>query len=85
MSPPDQSRLKRARHPMPADVQAALEQHGLSADYAARPAYQQNDYLGWIGQAKRPATRQKRLTQMLDELRRGGVYMKMDHPPSRRD
>ena len=64
---------------------AALEQHGLTADNAARPAYQQNDYRGCIERAKRPATPQKQLTQMLDELRRGGVYMRMDHPPSRRD
>ena len=51
-------------------------------DYRARPAYQQNDYLGWIAQAKRADTRLRRIEQMLDELERGGVYMKMDHPPS---
>ncbi|HSH04861.1 MAG TPA: YdeI/OmpD-associated family protein, partial [Anaerolineae bacterium] len=45
---------------------------------------QQNDYLGWINRAKRPATKQKRLNQMLDELEQGGVYMKMDHPPSKK-
>ena len=51
-------------------------------DYRARPAYQQNDYLGWIEQAKLPATKAKRLAQMLDELEAGGVYMKMKHPAS---
>ncbi|MBZ9748039.1 YdeI/OmpD-associated family protein [Mesorhizobium sp. CO1-1-7] len=33
--------------------------------------------MGWIGRAKRPDTRRKRLDQMLDELERGGVYMNM--------
>ncbi|WP_367281804.1 YdeI/OmpD-associated family protein [Ilumatobacter sp.] len=67
---------------MPPDVLAELEARDLVEDYRARPAYQQNDYLGWIERAKRPETRRKRLDQMLDELEAGGVYMKMDHPPS---
>lgn len=62
---------------MPNDIRAALDQNGLSAVYAARPDYQKNDYLGWIAKAKREETRAKRLNQMLDELRGGGVYMKM--------
>lgn len=69
---------------MPADVQAELEAAGLVDDYAARPFYQRNDYLAWIARAKRDETRQSRLAQMLDELARGGIYMKMDHPPSRK-
>ncbi len=69
---------------MPADVRADLDAAGLADDYAARPWYQRNDYLAWIGRAKRPETRRKRIAQMLDELREGGVYMGMDHPPSRR-
>lgn len=67
---------------MPAEVRARLESRGVTGDYAARPAYQRNDYLGWIARAKRPETRAKRIEQMLDELERGGVYMRMDHPPS---
>jgi uncharacterized protein YdeI (YjbR/CyaY-like superfamily) len=51
----------------------------LRAAYDARPPYQQNDYIGWITEAKRPATRAARLTQMLEELRGGGVYMKMPY------
>lgn len=54
------------------------------ADYDRRPAYQRNDYLGWIARAASSATRQKRLSQMLDELARGGVYMRMQHAPSRK-
>ena len=71
------SRLKRALNEMPDDIASRLESDGLLAAYRARPAYQQNDYLGWIGRAKRPDTRTKRLDQMLAELRLGGVYMKM--------
>jgi len=52
--------------------------------YEERPSYQRNDYLGWIDRAKQPATRRKRLDQMLAELDEGGVCMKMDHPPSAR-
>lgn len=69
--------LKRARHPMPAFVRTALNDEGLMDAYKARPAYQKNDYLGWIKEAKQEATRQKRLAQMLSELKDGKKYMKM--------
>jgi uncharacterized protein YdeI (YjbR/CyaY-like superfamily) len=69
--------LKRSLNPMPDDVRVALAERGLMATYGARPDYQKNDYLGWIVRAKRPETRKRRLDQMLDELRRGGVYMNM--------
>lgn len=69
--------LKRVLNPMPDLIRAALAERGLTTAYDARPDYQRNDYLGWIGRAKRPDTRQKRLDQMLDELQRGGVYMNM--------
>ena len=80
----DFSRLKRQRHPMPRFVTQALNERGLMAAYKARPAYQQNDYIGWINQAKRQETKQKRLLQMLDELEVGGVYMNMEHAASRK-
>ena len=59
----------------------------LNTWFRSRPPYQQNDYLGWINRAKRPETKEKRLNQMLDELARGDVYMKMAYKPSdpRRD
>ena len=76
--------MVRPRHPMPPDVQAMLDERGVADDYRARPAYQRNDYLGWIAHAKRSDTRRRRIEQMIDELERGGVYMKMDHPPSRK-
>lgn len=79
------SNLQRKRHPMPESVKQALIENNVLEDYYDRPAYQQNDYLGWIARAKQDATRAKRLNQMIDELKRGGVYMKMDHPASRKD
>lgn len=69
--------LTRPLNPMPADIAARLEAAHLRPAYDARPAFQRNDYLGWIGGAKRPGTREKRIAQMLDELRDGGLYMKM--------
>ncbi|MHC1781290.1 MAG: YdeI/OmpD-associated family protein [Anaerolineaceae bacterium] len=77
MTEMDISRLKRPVYPMPDDIRAALEERGLMERYHARPAYQQNDYIGWISRAKQPATRRKRLDQMLEELAGGGKYMNM--------
>ena len=80
----DFSNLERPRYPMPDFVKQALEQRGLLDDYCRRPAYQQNDYLSWIDRAKRQETKEKRLNQMLEELEIGGIYMNMDHQPSRK-
>lgn len=77
----DFTKLKRKRQAMPADVRTALTQRSVMAQYKLRPPYQQNDYLAWIGRAVRPATRQKRLEQMLNELERGNVYMNMKWKP----
>jgi hypothetical protein len=77
------SRLRRPRHPVPGFVRAALISRKLTEAYQARPPYQRNDYIGWIMRAKLPATKDKRLAQMLDELERGGVYMKMAYLPKR--
>lgn len=71
------STLKRELHPMPPFVRKALASAGLIGKYEARPPYQQNDYIGWISRAVRDETKQKRLNQMLEELKAGGVYMKM--------
>lgn len=75
---------KRERHPMPDFALNALESENLFDAYNSRPPYQQNDYIGWISSAKRPETRAARLSQMLDELRRGDVYMKMPYHPTNR-
>jgi uncharacterized protein YdeI (YjbR/CyaY-like superfamily) len=74
--------LKRPRYPMPDFIKNALDERGLMEAYRERPAYQQNDYIGWIMGAKRQETRESRLRQMLDELERGGVYMNMKHAAS---
>ena len=66
---------------MPDFIRDALDQHGLMDAYRSRPPYQQNDYIGWVQRAKLEATRQKRLDQMLDELKKGNVYMKMKWNP----
>jgi uncharacterized protein YdeI (YjbR/CyaY-like superfamily) len=78
----DSSTLKRPLHAMPDFVRNALDERGLMTAYRERPSYQQNDYIGWINQAKRRETQEKRLNQMLDELEIGGVYMNMKHPGS---
>ena len=77
--------VARATNEMPSDIMETLIEEDLVADYERRPRYQRNDYLGWIGRAKRPETRRQRVDQMIAELRRGGVYMKMSHPASARD
>ena len=78
----DFSGLKRQQHPMPEFVCHALNERGLMGAYKDRPAYPQNDYIGWICRAKRQETKDKRLSQMLDELEAGGIYMNMKHAAS---
>lgn len=73
------TRLKRPRHPMPTFVSDALLECGLMKAYRSRPAYQQNDYIGWITRARRKETQEKRLAQMLEELERASKYMKMPY------
>ena len=74
-----QRRSTRPRLPMPPFVGAALTQRALMAAYRSRPPYQQNDYIGWITRARQPATRQRRLEQMLAELASGDAYMRMPY------
>ena len=81
MTRPDYSGLKRKRHPMPPFVMDALVAAKVREDYLSRPAYQQNDYVGWITRAKQEATRQRRLDQMIRELKNGRLYMKMKYNP----
>ena len=77
------SKLSRPIHPLPDFVRDALDKFDLWDEYRARPAYQQNDYIGWINRAKRFETKRRRLDQMLDELKRGDVYMNMNCKPKR--
>jgi PhnB protein len=73
----DSSKLTRQVYDMLDYVAVALDKSGLWERYHARPPYQQNDYIGWITQAKREETRHSRLAQTLDELRCGTEYMGM--------
>jgi uncharacterized protein YdeI (YjbR/CyaY-like superfamily) len=78
---PNFSRLNRPHFPMPDFVKEALIARGLTEAYHRRPAYQQNDYIGWITRAKQKETREKRLHQMLEELEAGERYMNMPYRP----
>lgn len=71
--------LSRKRNPTPKFVMDHLWRSGQMKNYLARPPYQQNDYVGWIVRAKKDETKQKRLNQMIDELKKGDKYMKMDY------
>lgn len=71
--------VKRERFSMPDYIAEALRMSSLTEQYNARPPYQRNDYIGWITAAKQEATQQKRLSQMLEELQSGDVYMKMPY------
>jgi uncharacterized protein YdeI (YjbR/CyaY-like superfamily) len=66
---------------MPDLIRDAINARGLMDAYRSRPPYQQNDYIGWITRGKREATKQKRLNQMLDELKGGKLYMNMKWRP----
>lgn len=67
----------RKRYAVPTSVKTVLVQSGLMSAYKERPPYQRNDYLMWIGHAKQEITKRRRLDQMLAELKKGDVYMKM--------
>ena len=71
--------LRRPVYPMPEFVRDALVEENLMDAYQNRPPYQRNDYIGWITRAKRPETQEKRLRQMLDELKGGTEYMGMKY------
>jgi uncharacterized protein YdeI (YjbR/CyaY-like superfamily) len=73
------AKLKRSRYPIPGYIQKALKENALEKAFEERPAYQQNDYIGWITRAKRQETIDKRLAQMLNELEIGDRYMKMPY------
>lgn len=57
----------------------ALRKNKLLDAYDLRPSYQRNDYIWWITSPKREETKQKRLNQMLQELKNGDKYMNMKY------
>src|SRR5688572_13116074 len=58
---PSNENLTRDIQPMPEFVRHAIKSRGLVDKYEARPAYQRNDYLMWINQAKHEGTKRERL------------------------
>jgi len=46
---------------IPADLNAALKAAGLAEFFTGCTRPHQNEYLKWIGEAKKPETRQKRI------------------------
>jgi len=70
----------RPRRTLPAFIRGQLDARGLLDAYRARPPYQRTDYVTWITEAKRDATRDRRLEQMLHELEAGDRYMKQPWP-----
>ena len=71
--------ISKNTHPMPDYILKALMNSQLLEAYQERPYYQRNDYIGWIESAKRQETREKRIKQMLAELKAGNLYMKMEY------
>jgi uncharacterized protein YdeI (YjbR/CyaY-like superfamily) len=50
---------------LPTDVKEALQAAGLSEFFADCTAAHRREYLRWIGEAKRPETRAKRIAQAM--------------------
>lgn len=63
--------LTRPVYPIPDNVKQALDDGQLWERYAARRAYQCNDYISWVTRARRMQTRRERLARMLEGLRTG--------------
>ena len=73
----------RPEKPLPDELRLRLIQADLLERYNARPRYQRTDYITWIEWAKRLETKEKRIGQMLDELRGGDAYMGMPYNAKR--
>jgi hypothetical protein len=67
----------RPKYIMPYFIYEALQKRGLLEKFLARPPDQRHDYISWITRARLTPTRQKRLKQMLEELKQGDVYRNM--------
>jgi hypothetical protein len=81
MPGPDKTLAAKSQQPMPGFVKKALEKRKLYDAYLARPAYQRNDYLYWIAEAKLQPLKDKRLAQMLDELEKGDAFKGQPYAP----
>lgn len=69
------------RGSIPKHIKRALKKKGMMKKYLERPISQQKDYIGWIDEAGKEKEQEKRINQMLDELKVGGVSTKAKHTP----
>jgi len=69
------------RKPMPKYIKHALTKKGLMKKYLERPEAQQSDYIGWIEGAGKEDEQDKRLNQMLDELKVGEAHQQEKAAP----
>ncbi len=54
---------------VPADLAAALEREGLVVSFDAFSPSHRKEYVEWIEEAKRPATRSARIAETIDMVR----------------
>ena len=59
---------------LPPKYESILKENNQLGDYLNRPYYQQKGWIGWIEEAVRADTKEKRLKRMLQELQ-DGTYM----------
>jgi len=85
ISKTEKANLTRKIHPLPSFIDEILRQNNVVTEYKSRPAYQKNDYIGWIMRAKREETQLARIEQMIMELKAGNKYMKMNYDKSSSD
>ena len=62
----------RAEYPMPPELRAHLKKNKKAADFfdSLAPSYQR-EFMNWIGSAKRPETRKRRLAEAIELLKQG--------------
>lgn len=66
-------------------IKDRLVKENVLDKYNKRPAYQRNQYIDWITSAKRETTKEKRLNQMIDELKVGDSFRGEKYNPKKRD
>ncbi len=73
--PPARPRGPARKVPVPAELSVALERDPRAGEFfASLPPSARNEYSEWIGEAKRPETRARRLAETLCRLRAGRRY-----------
>lgn len=61
-------RLREAMAEAPPDLAEALRAGGAASAFARLPPSHRREYLEWIGEAKRPATRERRIRSTVERL-----------------